>query len=168
MWHCLWMLWKLFTYFLWSLLVSVDELQKVILRTGFEVSTLSTADFSVTPERKSSTKGIHPTQFSLSIKRFKIYEKLFDRSHIHKACIAYYLLLLVWPISNVTCVMIPSVHYMTFFHLVKVHFGHQVTLVIRRERKTPHLNPIQVGYTACGISVFDSHYEQLRAVCLSH
>lgn len=43
---------RLFTYLLCSLMVSVNEQHKAILRTGFEVSTLSAADCSVFPGSK--------------------------------------------------------------------------------------------------------------------
>lgn len=45
----LWSRERLFTYFLCSLIMSVNEQHKAIWRTGFDVSTLSAADCSVSP-----------------------------------------------------------------------------------------------------------------------
>lgn len=45
-----------FTYFSCTLLVSVSELHEAILRTGFDVSTLSTAECSAPPEKKKERK----------------------------------------------------------------------------------------------------------------
>lgn len=42
---------------------------------------------------------------------------------------------------NITCLLVHSLllHLMSFFHFLKVHFGHKLTLVVIRERKAPNL-----------------------------
>ena len=61
-----------------------------------------------------------------------------------------FLVLLLHPLTF-TCLMSHSllVRVMSFFHLLKIHFGHQVTPVVVIEGKAPNLNPTDTNFSYC-------------------
>lgn len=147
---------RLFTYLLCSLMVSVNEQHKAILRTGFEVSTLSAADCSVFPGSKylKKRKKVVQQQFILIYFLFQSGSWKNYRS-VDKS-----------PALWLRVPRCTSCLFSIFWRSILVTRWHLWSS--GREKHHAYTKHIQVCYTACGISVSDNYNELFTAVCLSH
>lgn len=139
----------LFTYVLCSSTVWVIEQLEVILRTGFDISTLSSAVCSVSSGRKYIIKQ---RKRKVSWRKRNTHAETSNKDLLIAPCVRkqeiYFTVLSAWN---------PLLHSVSFFHLMQIHFAHQVALEVIGEGKAPNLSGKGQEWCAvCGFTCFSN------------